>query len=175
RHFFLDNLAGSQILDQCAVGLEEIEVQQFFPAYPADFAKNTVFDFALVLVYFKKAQFDRAAARVFMMNAGDFITDGGFDSEFFFEFAAQGIARLFAFLDLAAGEFPLERHHLMARALACQNPAIVHDQSSNYSLSGHSEPCDRRVLTISPSKRLPTAWAQYSTRSRSPAPTAAGK
>ena len=67
-----------------------------------------------------------------MVNAGYLVADGGFDPEFFFQFAPHGVARLFAFFDLAAGKLPLQRHYLMACPLASQNLTLVNDKSSNY-------------------------------------------
>ena len=82
------------------------------------------------------------------MNADDFIADGGLDSEFLFEFAAQGVTRLFALFDLAAGELPFERHDLVTGALASKNLVTVQDKGSDYPLHGHfrtvgSVLCDR--------------------------------
>ena len=103
-------LPAARSFDQFRSASRKSRSSNSFRRHPANFAKNAVFNFALVPAHFKEAEFDRTAARVFMTNAGDLITDLGLDSQFFFQFAAQSIARLFAFFDLAAGEFPLEWH-----------------------------------------------------------------
>src|SRR5262249_41521636 len=48
--------------------------------------------------------------------------------ELFFQFAAQGIPRLFPLFDLPPGEFPLHGHRLMSRALAYQDGTVFDDQ-----------------------------------------------
>src|ERR1700680_3625699 len=57
----------------------------------------------------------------------DLITDLGMDSQFFFQFPAQGVARLLAIFNFSPREFPLERHGLMPRALADEQLAILFD------------------------------------------------
>jgi hypothetical protein len=69
-----------------------------------------------------------------MLNALDFVADGRQYPEFLFQFAAQGVARLLALLDLAAGELPFERHGLVPCALTHQQLAVLHDQPCNHAL-----------------------------------------
>jgi hypothetical protein len=53
------------------------------------------------------------------------------DSQFLFQFPSQGIAGLFAFLNLASGKLPLERHGLVPRALAHQQLALLLDHGGD--------------------------------------------
>src|SRR5215475_1973418 len=74
-----------------------------------------------------------------MANAGDFITDGGVDAEFFFQLATQSVLRLFAFLDLSSGELPLQRHGLMFGPLADENLAVLEDECRDHTLHHHRD------------------------------------
>ena len=71
-----------------------------------------------------------------MLNASDFVSDGGQDSEFFFQFPAQGGAGLLSFFNLSAGKLPLQRHGLVTRALAHQQLAVFYDQCCDDALHG---------------------------------------
>src|ERR1017187_1014326 len=130
----LQDLPRRQIFYERAVRFEEVEFEQFVPFDPPDFAKDPVLNLALVFMHFEESQFHRPPARVLVMDADDFVADGRLDAEFFLQLAPQGIAGLFALLDLAAGKLPFQRHHLMARPLACEDTVVVHDQSSDYPL-----------------------------------------
>jgi hypothetical protein len=72
-----------------------------------------------------------------MPDACYFVADGGVNPQFFLQLAVQGIARLFALFDLASGEFPLQRHGLVAGALADQNLLVFEDQRRYHSLHRH--------------------------------------
>jgi hypothetical protein len=63
-----------------------------------------------------------------MDDAGDFRADLRYDPQFFLEFPAHRVARLFAFFDLASGKFPFERHRLVPRPLASEDEVIFQDQ-----------------------------------------------
>ncbi len=69
----------------------------------------------------EEVQVDRVAVQVGVQDAGDFRANLGADAEFFFEFAAQGLGRGLSGLDLAAGEFPLERESLVLGTLAAED------------------------------------------------------
>ena len=45
---------------------------------------------------------------ILVLNAREFVADGGLNSQFFIQFAAQRVARLLAFFDLSAGELPFQ-------------------------------------------------------------------
>ena len=75
-----------------------------------------------------------------MDDAGDLHADFRHDPEFFFQFPAHGVARLFAFLDLASGKFPFERHRLVPRPLAGEDEVIFHDQRGYDSFHGRKKP-----------------------------------
>jgi hypothetical protein len=63
-----------------------------------------------------------------MDDAGNFYANLRHDPEFFFQFPAHSIARLFAVFDLASRKFPFERHGLVPRPLAGEDQAIFHNQ-----------------------------------------------
>jgi hypothetical protein len=63
-----------------------------------------------------------------MDDAGDLRADFGSDPQFFLQFPAHRIARLFAFFDLASRKFPFERHRLVPRPLAGEDEAIFQDE-----------------------------------------------
>ena len=62
-----------------------------------------------------------------MDDAGDLRSDFGYDPQFFLQFPAHRIARLFAFFDLASRKFPFEGHRLVPRPLAGKDEAIFQD------------------------------------------------
>jgi hypothetical protein len=125
----LQDFSGRQIVHQSQVGFEKVQSEEFLSRDPTDFAKDSVLDLALVIAHFEEAEFHRPAAWVLMDDAGDFCTDFRHDSEFFLEFPAHGIARLFAFFDFASGKFPFERHGLVPRPLAGEDEVIFQNQS----------------------------------------------
>ena len=67
-----------------------------------------VLDFFLKFADFEESQLYHAAVRILVLNAGDFVSDNGHDPQFFFQFAAQGVARLFAVFNFSAGKFPFQ-------------------------------------------------------------------
>src|SRR5579883_2427232 len=123
--------ASGEIGDKFQIGFEEVIREQFGRLGPLHVAEDAILQFSSVLANHKKAKLDGAAAAVFVADAGHLIPDGSVDSEFLLEFALQGTPRLFALLNLAAGEFPLEGHGLVAGALADEDLAVLHDQSCN--------------------------------------------
>ena len=88
----------------------------------------------LILRGLRRTATPPAAVRILVLNARDFVADGGLNSQLFLQFAAQGVARLFAFFDFAAGKLPFQRHGLMAGPLADQELAVLHDQCRYNSL-----------------------------------------
>ncbi len=82
----------------------------------------------------KKRSSTMPTVRILVLNPSDFVSDVRQDSEFFFQFPAQGIARLFALFDLSARELPLQRHGLVPRALAHQQLAVFHDEACDDAL-----------------------------------------
>src|SRR5947209_17005867 len=88
-----------------------------------------------------KAQFHHPPVGILVLYACEFVSDGCRDAEFFFELAAQGVARLLAFFNLSTGKFPLQRHGLMARALANEQLAIFLDRGCDDALHGSSCLC----------------------------------
>src|ERR1700685_969244 len=80
-----------------------------------------------------------------MHDARNLTADIRFDSEFLLEFATHGIARLFAFLDLASRKLPFEWHRLVPRPLAGEEEIIFHDQRCYHSFHDlHKESGDAR-------------------------------
>ena len=69
-----------------------------------------------------------------MLQPGDLITDAGVNADFFFQFAAEGVAGLFALFDFAARKFPFQRQRLMLRSLADEHFSVAKNQGC-YDLS----------------------------------------
>ena len=65
-----------------------------------------------------------------MLHARDLIADLGMDSQFLFQFTPEGIAWLLTFFNFSAWKFPLQRHRLVARALADEYLPQLHDHRS---------------------------------------------
>src|SRR5208282_883578 len=170
----LKYLSRGQIVHQSQVGFKEIQSQQLLPRHPADFAKDSVLNFALVFAHVIETEFHRTAARILMDDARDLGADLRHDPQFFLQFPAHGIARLFAFFDFAAGKFPFQRHRLVPRPLAGEDEVIFQNQRGDDSFHDVS---NAGCLTMAylRSSRWPTSCAQYSTNSRSSSPNAARK
>src|SRR5579885_1649714 len=117
-------LAGRDVLHEGEVGFEEVVGGKLRRIFPANVAKDAVLKFAREFPHVVEAQFYGIPAWVLVTKAGHLISDYCVDSQFFFKFPPESIARLLAFFDLAAGKFPFERHGLMAGALAYQYAVI---------------------------------------------------
>ena len=87
-----------------------------------------------------------------MLDTGNLVADGGRNAELFFQFTAQGVARLLALFNFSAGKFPLQRHRLVPRALAHQQLSLL-----------HNEPCDHALHFSAASSFFPTSMAQCCT------------
>jgi hypothetical protein len=135
----LNDLAGGQIFYQLPVGIEKIEAKELLTVAPLQVAEDAVLDFAVEFMDHVKSQFHGAAILVFMLNASDLVADCGVNTQFFVEFAAEGIAGLFSGFYFSTRKFPLERHGLVARALAHEDLAILHNQSSDNALHEWTE------------------------------------
>ena len=114
----LDNFSGGEIAHEFFVGIEKIKFGQLATVDPTHVAEDAVVQVSLKIVDDIKAEFDGAAVFVVMADARDFVANSGIDAEFLDQFAAKGVARLFARFDFAAGEFPFQRHRLVLGALA---------------------------------------------------------
>jgi hypothetical protein len=62
-----------------------------------------------------------------VLNAREFIANGGLNAQFLVKFTPQSVTRLFALFNLSTGELPLQRHGLMSRSLTYKQLAILHD------------------------------------------------
>src|ERR1700730_9586607 len=109
-------VAGGKLFYESKVGFEKIVSRKIFGWNPLDVPENSILDFSLVLADDEEAEVDHASIGIGVLNATDFVTDGGQDSELFFQFAMQGGAGLFSFFDLSSVEFPLHRHGLGSRS-----------------------------------------------------------
>ena len=76
-----------------------------------------------------------------MLYTGQFVANVGPDSEFFFQFPAQRIPRLFPFLNFSARELPLQGHSLMARTLAHEQLVFLQNQGRDDALHGGEVAC----------------------------------
>src|SRR5215469_1762990 len=122
-------LAPGEIMDQRKIGFEEIVTGQILRLGPLHILEDAILQFSLILPHDVEAQLHRAAAFVLVPDARDLFADHGFNAEFFLEFAAKRVSRLFAFLNLASGKLPLQRHGLVARALAHEDLAVSDDEA----------------------------------------------
>jgi hypothetical protein len=139
--------SGGQFVYQGQVGFEKVVLGQVLGRGPLDVAKDAVLDFSLKLAHDEEAEFDHAAIWVLVLNASDFVSDGGQDSELLFEFSAQGGTRLLSLFNLSSGELPLEWHGLVTGALAYQQLAVSYDQACDNALHGAARAA--RVLPFS--------------------------
>src|SRR5882757_7657945 len=74
------NFSRCQIVQQCQVGFEEIELGEFAALNPADLAEDAVFDFAFVTAHVEEAQLHRPSPGILMDDACHFATDDRLDS-----------------------------------------------------------------------------------------------
>jgi hypothetical protein len=128
----LEDFASGEVADQLEVCVEEVVLWKFGALDPLDVAEDAVFDFSCVFRNREETQLDGTACFVDVLNAGDFVADASIDSDFFFQFAAQGVAGLLASFDFATGEFPLQGHGLVLRALADEELALAKDERSDH-------------------------------------------
>src|SRR5258708_912079 len=89
------------------------------------------FDFGYEFEDNEEPQLNHDTVWIPMLHARDLIADRRLDSQFFFQFPAQGVARLFAFFNFSAGKFPFQWHGLVTRALAHQQLAIFFDHGGD--------------------------------------------
>jgi hypothetical protein len=75
-----------------------------------------------------------------MADARNLVSDNSTDPQLFFEFAAEGIARLFALFNLPSGKLPFERHGLMARTLTDKHVTTLPDEGRDYAFHCGSLP-----------------------------------
>src|SRR5260370_589334 len=130
-----------QVSHQLQIGFEKIVRGQLRSLRPAQITKNSVFDFAGIFVHVKKAQFHGTAVRIFVADARDFISDDRLDSKFFIQFAAQRVPGLLAFFNLSSRELPLERHGLVASALADEYLSIFPDERGHHAFHDENSLC----------------------------------
>ena len=58
------------------------------------------------------------------------------DTQFFLEFAGEGLLGAFTLFDFPAGKFPLQRHGLVGASLADQDKSIANQQTSHNKAEG---------------------------------------
>ena len=122
-----EELSRDKVIDQRQIGIQEVVREQVFALGPLDVAEDAVFNLALVFANDVEAKFNHAAIGVLVPDAGNFVADGGSDSEFLIQFPPQSVAGLFTFFDFSARELPFQWHGLMARALAYQHFTVLHN------------------------------------------------
>lgn len=127
----LEELAGSEVADEAAVGGKEIVPGEFLEFDPLELLEDFVFEFALKGRDGEELQVDGAAVAVVVPDMGDARTDGRADAEFFVELAREGLFGGFAVLDFASGELPLQGHGLIGPPLADQDQAFPNQQPSD--------------------------------------------
>src|SRR5271167_4295103 len=73
----LQQFPRSQIPHQCQVRFQEIVLRQVFRLSPLDVPENAVLDLSLILAHDVEAKLHHAPIWVFVLNAPDFVSDGG--------------------------------------------------------------------------------------------------
>ena len=130
----LDDFAGGEIAHEFFIGVEEVKFGQLAAVDPTHVAEDAVVQVSLKFVDDIETEFDCAAVFVVVADARDFVANRGIDAEFLDQFAAKGIARLFARFDFAAGEFPFQRHRLVLGALADEDLISAFQDGGHYLL-----------------------------------------
>src|SRR4029453_6195783 len=125
---WLDDLSVCQIAHEWQIGFEKVEGGKLKPLCPSHFTEDAVFNFALISQNREKSEFHGAATFVFVSKASDFVANGRDNPKLFLNLTTQRIPPLFTFFDLAAGELPLQRHRLMARALANKKHVVFDNE-----------------------------------------------
>src|SRR4051794_38045013 len=82
-----DNLALGKTSDQLQICFQEVVPGKVLSMGPLDVSKNAIFEFTVVFVNDVKTQLYGAATLVHVVDAGDFLTDCGIDSQLLLEFA----------------------------------------------------------------------------------------
>jgi len=132
----LEEFAGGEVFDETAVGGEEFVGGEFFEFDPFELVENLVFEFAFEGRDCVELEIDCTTVPVVVADVGDVGSDGRADTEFFVEFAGEGLLGAFAVLDFSARKFPLQSHGLVRAALTDQDEAVAHDQSSHDEAKG---------------------------------------
>ena len=134
RRLLLD-WRSSQPLHKFPIPFEELVFGQFLGPLPDDALEFGIHRLAAELRHAIEQEPDGRAVAVSDVIMRHLSADPGFDGELFAEFARQGVAGIFAGLDLAARELPLQCM-AAASALANQDAAVPFEDSGNYIHSG---------------------------------------
>ena len=113
----LNQFPRSKVANQRQVGLKKVEFRKILRVSPPNVFEDPILQLSLVLPHYKEPQLYHAAIGILVLNPHHLVADGRMDSKLFFQFAAQGIARLLSFLNFSTRKFPLERHGLVPRTL----------------------------------------------------------
>ena len=89
------------------------------------------------LAHHEKLKIDGAPIPIFVPNSRHPPTDDCGNPQLFVQLTRQRILGALSRLDLASGKLPLQRHGLVAGALADQNLLVFEDQRRYYSLYRH--------------------------------------
>jgi len=92
-----------------------------------------------------------------LLNAGHLVADAGVDSDFFFQFPPEAVARLLARFRSCRRETPLQGHRLVLGALADQELAFAEDERS--ATTCRTRPVTSRIETyLTVRDSLARAW-----------------
>src|SRR5215469_10509392 len=122
------NLPFCQLLNERNISFEKIVIQHFLPRRPTNVAENSILDFARIALHQIEVQLDSVAILVPMTNGRHLRPNRGANPKFLFQLPTERVFRPFLRLNLAAGEFPLQRHRLMPRPLADENLVSVDNE-----------------------------------------------
>ena len=128
----LEEFAACQVLDEAAVGGEEIVIGEFFEADPGHLGENAILQVAAEFPDGKELQVHRSAVAIIVADVGDARPDAGVDAQFFVKFANQGLFGGFAGLDFSARELPLQGHGLIGTALANEHFTAAYDEGGGH-------------------------------------------
>ena len=82
-------------------------------------------------MYGEELQVDRASVAIGVADTGDAGANPGGDSQFFIEFARQGLLGGLSELDFAAGKLPFEGHRLVGTPLADEDGISPQNEGSS--------------------------------------------
>ena len=106
RELFLQQLPRRQILHKSAVGGQKFVLGQILEPHPTHLLINSIVDFARKRAHREELQVHGAAAAIVVADACDCGTDFGAYAKLLSQFAAEGLLRAFAWLDLPARKLP---------------------------------------------------------------------
>jgi hypothetical protein len=126
----LEELSFGQIVDEAAIGGQEVVGGKVFERHPTEIVEDAIFDFTFEGMHGEKLQIDRATTAIVVMDADDVSADSSGNAKFFFKFTRERLLCGFSRFDFAAGELPFERHRLIGATLADKDRIAAQNEGS---------------------------------------------